>query len=69
LEVATLTGKQMLKAIREVLQNSSYRQRAHYFQKIIKRTRGLEVAADRIEEAFQTASISTDWNRKFDFVG
>jgi zeaxanthin glucosyltransferase len=69
LEVATLTGKQMLKAIREVLENSSYRQRAHDFQRIIKRTSGLEVAADRIEEAFQTGSISTDSSSRFDFVG
>jgi zeaxanthin glucosyltransferase len=57
LEVATLSGKQMLKAIREVLENPSYRERARYFQKVIGETRGLEVAADRIEEAFQATNL------------
>ncbi|MGF7183779.1 glycosyltransferase [Tunturiibacter psychrotolerans] len=69
LEVAALTGKQMLKAIREVLGNPSYRARARYFQKVIKRTCGLEVAADRIEEAFQNGTIATNRSKKFDFVG
>jgi zeaxanthin glucosyltransferase len=59
LEVAALTGKQMLRAIRKVLENPSYRARARYFQKVIKRTRGLEVAADRIEEAFKTEQPSS----------
>jgi zeaxanthin glucosyltransferase len=54
LEIATLTGKQILGAIRKMLENPSYRERAQYFQKIIGETRGLEVAADRIEQAFQT---------------
>jgi zeaxanthin glucosyltransferase len=53
LEVATLSGKQMQKAIREVLENPSYRERAGYFREVIKETRGLEVAADLIEDAFQ----------------
>nr|WP_257031001.1 nucleotide disphospho-sugar-binding domain-containing protein [Edaphobacter lichenicola] len=57
LEIAALTGENMLEAIREVLKNWSYRARARYFQKVIKRTRGLEVAADRIEEAFKTGTI------------
>jgi zeaxanthin glucosyltransferase len=56
LEVASLTGTQMLEAIREVLENPSYRARARYFQKVIKRTHGLEVAADRIEEAFKNGT-------------
>jgi zeaxanthin glucosyltransferase len=69
LQVATLNSKQMLNAIREVLENPGYRARAHYFQRVIKRTRGLDVAADRIEEAFQTGTVSTDGSRRFDFVG
>jgi zeaxanthin glucosyltransferase len=51
LEIATLTGEQLLEAIRKVLENPSYRERAHYFQKAIGETHGLEVAADRIEQA------------------
>ena len=69
LEVAALTGKRTLKAIREVLEKPSYRARARYFQKVIKRTCGLEVAADRIEEAFQNGTIATNRSKKFDFVG
>jgi UDP:flavonoid glycosyltransferase YjiC (YdhE family) len=70
LEVATLSGKQMLKAIQEVLQNPSYRERARYFQKTIAETSGLEVAADRIEEAFQIeTTFSPDRRRRFGFVG
>jgi zeaxanthin glucosyltransferase len=70
LEVATLSGKQMLKAIQEVLQNPSYRERARYFQKAIGETSGLEIAADRIEEAFQIEpTFSPDRRRRFGFVG
>ena len=39
--------------IEKVLQNPSYRERADYFQKVISETRGLDVAADIIEQAFQ----------------
>lgn len=53
LEVETLTGQELLGAIRKVLNNRSYRERARYFQDVIGETNGLEVAADRIEEVFQ----------------
>ncbi|HMF65259.1 MAG TPA: hypothetical protein VK608_14300, partial [Edaphobacter sp.] len=39
--------------IEKVLQDPSYRERADYFQKVISKTRGLDVAADTIEQAFQ----------------
>ena len=39
--------------IEQVLQDPSYRERAEYFQKVISKTRGLDVAADIIEQAFQ----------------
>jgi hypothetical protein len=35
-----------------VLQDLSYRERADYFQKVISTTRGLDVAANIIEQAF-----------------
>jgi UDP:flavonoid glycosyltransferase YjiC (YdhE family) len=38
--------------IEKVLQYSSYRERAGYFQKVISKTRGLDMAADIIEQAF-----------------
>jgi zeaxanthin glucosyltransferase len=57
LEIATLTGQQMLDAIGKVLETPSYRERARHFQKVIGETRGLEVAADRIEEAFEMKTL------------
>jgi hypothetical protein len=39
--------------IEKALQDPSYRERADYFQKVISKTRGLDVAADIIEHAFQ----------------
>jgi UDP:flavonoid glycosyltransferase YjiC (YdhE family) len=53
LEVETLTGKQMLEAIRTVLENPSYRERALYFKDVIAKGHGLDVAADVIEQAFR----------------
>jgi hypothetical protein len=38
--------------IEKVLQDPSYRKRAEYFQKVISKTRGLDVAADIIERTF-----------------
>ncbi len=53
LEVESITGEQMLEAIRRVLENPSYRERALYFEDVISKGRGLDVAADVIEQAFQ----------------
>ena len=58
LEIATLTARQMLKAIREVLENPGYREKARYFQEVIGRARGLEFAADQIEKAFSIPQIA-----------
>jgi MGT family glycosyltransferase len=59
LEVETLTGPELLGAIRKVLNSPSYRERARYFQDVIAKTRGLEVAADRIEQAVQRDAVLT----------
>jgi zeaxanthin glucosyltransferase len=64
LQVETLTGQELLSAIRNVLNNPSYRERARYFQEVIGETRGLEVAADLIEEAFQRNALSTAQHRR-----
>jgi zeaxanthin glucosyltransferase len=58
LEIANLTAEQLLGAIRKTLKDPSYRERARYFQKVIGKTQGLEVAADRIEQAFSSTSES-----------
>jgi zeaxanthin glucosyltransferase len=59
LEVETLSGPEVLGAIRKVLNNPGYRERARYFQDVIAKTRGLEVAADRIEQAVQRNAVLT----------
>jgi MGT family glycosyltransferase len=52
-EVDDLTTARLRGLIEKVLQNPSYRKRAEYFQKVISKTRGLDVAADIIEQAIQ----------------
>jgi UDP:flavonoid glycosyltransferase YjiC (YdhE family) len=52
-EVDELTTDRLRGLIETVLQDPSYRERAEYFQKVISRTRGLDVAADIIEQTFQ----------------
>jgi zeaxanthin glucosyltransferase len=53
LEIEMLSGGQMLEVIRRVLENPSYRERARYFKEMIAKGRGLDVAADVIEQAFR----------------
>ena len=53
IEVDELTTDRLRGLIEKVLQDPSYCERAGYFQKVISKTRGLDVAADIIEEAFQ----------------
>jgi MGT family glycosyltransferase len=58
-EVGDLTAEHLSYLIQRVQANPSYRDRARYFQRVISKTRGLEVAADIIERAFhkyQTAA-------------
>jgi MGT family glycosyltransferase len=52
-EVDNLTVERLLELMQRVRRNPSYVMRARYFQKVISRTRGLDVAADAIEQAFQ----------------
>jgi zeaxanthin glucosyltransferase len=52
IELDELTAKRLSGLIEKVLQDPSYRERADYFQKVISKTRGLDVAADIIEQAF-----------------
>jgi zeaxanthin glucosyltransferase len=53
IEVDELTTDRLRALIEKVLQDPSYHERADYFQKVISKTRGLDVAADIIEQAFQ----------------
>jgi zeaxanthin glucosyltransferase len=51
-EVEDLTVKLLSELIQRVRRDQSYYDKARYFQKVIARTRGLDVAADVIERAF-----------------
>ena len=55
-EVEDVTPERLAALIRQVQGNSSYREKARYFQKVIERTHGLDIAADVIEQAFQINS-------------
>src|SRR4029077_17203491 len=52
IELDELTTERLRALIEKVLQDPSYRNRAEYFQRVISKTRGLDVAANIIEEAF-----------------
>jgi hypothetical protein len=51
--VDELTTDRLRGLIEEVLQDPIYRDAAEYFQKVISKARGLDMAADIIEQAFQ----------------
>jgi hypothetical protein len=53
IELDELTTERLGGVIGKALQDPSYRERADYFQKVISKTQGLDVAADIIEQAFQ----------------
>src|SRR5260370_29184054 len=52
-EIGDLTAERLAQLIHRVQQNPSYRDKARYFQKVIARTQGLDLAADVIERAFK----------------
>jgi UDP:flavonoid glycosyltransferase YjiC (YdhE family) len=52
-ELGDLTAPRLTELIAKVRSNPSYRDKAHRFQKTIKETRGLDVAADIVERAFR----------------
>jgi MGT family glycosyltransferase len=53
IEVDELTTERLRELIEKILQDSSYRERARYFQKVIAKTHGLDRAADVVEQALQ----------------
>jgi len=53
LEIDDLAVEHVQSLVQEVLKNSTYREKARWFQKVIAQTRGLDVAADVIERAFR----------------
>ena len=65
IEVEELTTDCLRGLIVKVLQGPSYRERADYFRKVISKTRGLDVAADIIEQAFGNYERDNLANRSF----
>ena len=55
-EVEHLTVEGLLQLIQKALSDPDYRDRAQYFRSVIAETRGLDVGADVIEQAFLTKS-------------
>jgi len=47
--------ERLVNLIRQVLNNPGYREKAHSFQEIMAGSRGLDTAADLVEQAFQAA--------------
>jgi UDP:flavonoid glycosyltransferase YjiC (YdhE family) len=54
LEVEDLTIEGVSQLIAKVLGDQGYSNRAQHFRRVIAETRGLDLAADAIERAFQT---------------
>ncbi len=52
IEVGDLTGQRLSELIRRVTANPNYRDEARWFQRVLAKTRGLDVAADIIERVF-----------------
>ena len=55
-DLDNLSADRLWELIRKVLTNRSYAERAHYFKEVIAKTRGLDIAADVIEQALHKAS-------------
>ena len=51
-EIGNLTARRLSELIVKVTANPSYRDKARWFQKVLRETRGLDMAADIIERAF-----------------
>lgn len=56
LEGGGLTADRLFEMVQKVLDHPSYRDKARHFQRVIAKTRGLDAAADVLEQAFQTAN-------------
>ena len=57
IELDDLSTDTLLRSIQKVLADPSYRKKAHYFEKVIAETHGLDLAAKIIEDAFERAVL------------
>ena len=56
-QIEDLSVERLAELVQRVRTNPSYREKAQYFQKVIAETRGLDLAAEVIEEAFAKSQI------------
>jgi MGT family glycosyltransferase len=69
-EIGDLTVRRLAELIAKVISDPSYRDKARWFQKVLRKTRGLDVAADIIERVFGAekevpARSASDRQRQF----
>jgi NADH:ubiquinone oxidoreductase subunit D len=69
IEVDELTTDRLRGLIEKVFQDPSYRERADYFQRVISKTRGLDLAADIVEQAFQKYQTEVPHDSRSDARG
>jgi len=71
LELDGLSVENVQRSIQQVLDNPAYRERARWFQGVIARARGLDVAADVIEQGFRTSGprIRAERYTRFEATG
>ena len=55
LEIEHLSVDRLHELVRKVLHTPAYREKAQYFRNVIAKRRGLDVAAEAIEHAFELA--------------
>jgi zeaxanthin glucosyltransferase len=66
-EVGDLTVERLAKLIQWVRKNPSYRDRAGYFQRVIVRTQGLDLAAGVIDRVFRTNQFVNATRQRAEF--
>jgi len=65
LNFENLSGEGLRQLIDQVLNDPRYREKAHWFQKVIAETRGLDIAADLIEKSIRPDTSSHTKNLEF----
>jgi UDP:flavonoid glycosyltransferase YjiC (YdhE family) len=68
-ELGDLSKRRLSELIAKVTSNPSYRDKARWFENVLREKRGLDVAADIIEQVFGVANESLDLQKKVRAAG
>jgi zeaxanthin glucosyltransferase len=68
-ELGDLSKQRLSKLIAKITSNPSYRDKARWFQNVLREKRGLDVAADIIEQVFGVANESLDLQKNVRAAG